>query len=375
MRHGIAGITLHSHIHQIGSEVDRLLNELWLAQGTDLLLTVGLPPMIRVDAELRPVAGRDVLGDDDTDALLRQVLTKDQQSAWEENHEYDFSFSWRDHARIRGNAFTQRGLTAIALRMIPRRVPTPDEIGLPQSVRDLALRHQGLILMTGPTGSGKSTTLAALIDLINENRGCHIITVEDPIEYVHDHKRAAVNQREVGTDTASFNNALRSVLREDPDVLLVGEMRDLESIQFALTVAETGHLVFATLHTNDTAQSLGRMIDVFPAEQQAQIRVQLAAALSCVVYQRLLPRVGGGMVAAHEVLVATPAVRNLIKDGKTHQLRNSLVTGAQDGMITLEHSLSALVQEGVVTEEDALARSLYPKDVESRPRLNATVGI
>ncbi|WP_435772029.1 type IV pilus twitching motility protein PilT [Nocardioides sp. SYSU DS0651] len=362
-----------AQLHLIGDRVDRLLAVLWGAQGTDLLLTVGLPPMIRVDGDLTPVAGEPVLTADDTDALVGEVLTPDQWAAWEGRQEYDFSFSWREHARIRGNAFTQRGLTAVALRMIPRTIPTPDQIGLPPVLRDLALRHQGLILMTGPTGSGKSTTLASLIGLINRSRGCHIITVEDPIEYVHDHQRAAVNQREVGTDTDSFHDALRSVLREDPDVLLVGEMRDLESIQFALTVAETGHLVFATLHTNDTAQSLGRMIDVFPAEQQAQIRVQLAAALSCVVYQRLVPRVGGGMVAAHEVLVATPAVRNLIKEGKTHQLRNSLVTGARDGMVTLEQSLSHLVQAGAVSEEDALARSLYPKDVEVRPRLGAGV--
>jgi twitching motility protein PilT len=295
------------------------------------------------------------------------VLTPEQARAWDQSLEYDFSFSWRDDARIRGNAFTQRGLTAVALRMIPRTIPSPEELGLPAVLRDLALRHQGLVLMTGPTGSGKSTTLASLIDLINRSRGCHIITIEDPIEYVHDHRVSVVNQREIGTDTASFPDALRSVLREDPDVLLVGEMRDLESIRFALTVAETGHLVFATLHTND----VGRMIDVFPAEQQAQIRVQLAAALSCVVYQRLVPKVGGGMTAAYEVLVATPPVRNLIKEGKTHQLRNCLVTGAQDGMVTLEQSLSRLVQEGTVTEADAAARSLYPQDIETRPRLAA----
>jgi twitching motility protein PilT len=366
---------MHVHLHRIGDRVDRLLQVLWDAQGTDLLLTVGLPPMIRVDGELRPVPGESVLATDDTDSLLAEVLTHEQGEVWDTKYEYDFSFSWREHARIRGNAFTQRGQTAVALRMIPREIPTPESIGLPPVLRDLSLKHQGLILMTGPTGSGKSTTLASLIGMINEHRGCHIITVEDPIEYVHDHKRAAINQREVGTDTGSFHNALRSVLREDPDVLLVGEMRDLESIKFALTVAETGHLVFATLHTNDTAQSLGRMIDVFPAEQQAQIRVQLAAALSCVVYQRLIPRVGGGMVAAHEVLVATPAVRNLVKEGKTHQLRNSLVTGARDGMVTLEQSLSHLVQTGVVTEEEAIARSLYPKDVEPRPRFAAPVGV
>jgi twitching motility protein PilT len=366
---------MSSHLFRIGDRVDRLLEALWDAKGTDLLLTVGLPPMIRVDGHLNPVTGESVLTADDTDALVAEVLTPEQQGGWEGRREYDFSFSWREHARIRGNAFTQRGLTAVALRMIPRVIPSPDDLGLPPVLRQLSLRHQGLILMTGPTGSGKSTTLASLIGLINESRGCHIITVEDPIEYVHDHKRAAVNQREVGTDTDSFHNALRSVLREDPDVLLVGEMRDLESIAFALTVAETGHLVFATLHTNDTAQSLGRMIDVFPAEQQAQIRVQLASALSCVVYQRLIPRMGGGMVAAHEVLVATPAVRNLIKEGKTHQLRNSLVTGSRDGMVTLEQSLSLLVQQGVVAEQDALARSLYPKDVEARPRFSAGVSV
>jgi twitching motility protein PilT len=361
--------------HRIGDRIDSLLAALWDASGTDLLLTVGLPPMVRVDGELRPVAGEASLVPTDTDSLLAEVLTPEQRDAWSQQHEYDFSFSWREDARIRGNAFTQRGMTAVALRMIPRQIPSPDDLGLPAVLRELSLAHQGLILMTGPTGSGKSTTLASLVDLINTNRACHIITVEDPIEYVHDHKRSAVNQREVGTDTGNFSKALRSVLREDPDVLLVGEMRDLESISFALTVAETGHLVFATLHTNDTAQSLGRMIDVFPAEQQAQIRVQLASALSCVVYQRLIPKVGGGMVAAYEVLVANSAVRNLIKEGKTHQLRNSLLTGSREGMVTLEQSLSALVQQGIVTEADAAARSLYPKDIETRARMTASIGL
>ena len=264
---------------------------------------------------------------------------------------------------MRGNAFRQRGNTAIALRMIPRRVPTMRELGLPPVVGDFARRHQGLVLVTGPTGSGKSTTLAAVINQINTDRACHIITIEDPIEYEHEHRRAVVDQREVGTDTACFADALRSVLREDPDVLLVGEMRDQESIRFALTIAETGHLVFATLHTNDTAQSLARVIDVFPAEQQAQVRVQLAAALTGIVYQRLVPRVGGGLVAAFEVLVATLAVRNLIKEGKSNQLRNALVTGQREGMITLEQSLSALVAHGYVNYDDATVRSLYPQDV------------
>jgi twitching motility protein PilT len=358
--------------HVIGEQIDRLLGTLWNARGTDLLLTAGMPPQIRVHGSLAPVAEHPPLSAEDTDALLGELLTDDQKAAWNAQREYDFSFSWRDNARIRGNAFTQRGVTAVALRMIPREIPTLDMLGLPPVIGHLARQHQGLILMTGPTGSGKSTTLASVIDMINTERACHIITVEDPIEYVHDHKLSAVNQREVGTDTESFPDALRSVLREDPDVLLVGEMRDLDSIRFALTVAETGHLVFATLHTNDTAQSLARMIDVFPADQQAQIRVQVAASLSCVIYQRLMPRIGGGMVAAYEVLVANSAVRNLIKEGKTHQLRNQLVTGAQDGMVTFEQSLSALVQSGVVSYEDAVARSLFPKDIEARPRVRAT---
>jgi twitching motility protein PilT len=354
---------------KIGARIDRLLGKLWDAQGTDLLLTAGMPPQMRMDGALSPVGGHEALTAEDTGALLDELLTDEQKVAWDAQHEYDFSFSWRNDARIRGNAFTQRGVTAVALRMIPRDIPTMDRLGLPPIVGQFARQHQGLVLMTGPTGSGKSTTLASVIDMINTERACHIITVEDPIEYVHEHKRSAVNQREVGTDTASFPDALRSVLREDPDVLLVGEMRDLDSIRFALTVAETGHLVFATLHTNDTAQSLARMIDVFPADQQAQIRVQLAASLSCVVYQRLVPRIGGGMVAAYEVLVANAAVRNLIKEGKTHQLRNSLITGAQDGMITFEQSLSGLVQAGVVTYEAAVTRSLYPRDIDARPRL------
>ncbi|HEY3716597.1 MAG TPA: type IV pilus twitching motility protein PilT [Jatrophihabitantaceae bacterium] len=361
------------HGNTNGGRVDALLDVLWRAGGTDLLLTAGLPPQIRVHGSLHPVPDDTVLTAEGTDLLLAELLTPEQAARWNAAHEYDFSFSWRNSARIRGNAFTQRGATAIALRMIPRDIPTMDELGLPPVLHDFAQRHQGLVLVTGPTGSGKSTTLAAIIDQINTHRACHIITVEDPIEYVHDHKRSAVNQREVGSDTASFPDALRSALREDPDVLLVGEMRDLESIRFALTIAETGHLVFATLHTNDTAQSLARIIDVFPAEQQAQVRVQLAAALSGIVYQRLLPRIGGGLVAAYEVLVADSAIRNLIKEGKTHQLRNSLVTGQREGMVTFEQSLSKLVQEGLVTYEDALARSLYPKDVEARPRLRASV--
>jgi twitching motility protein PilT len=352
------------HRNPIGERVDRLLDALWRAGGTDLLLTAGVPPLLRVHGDLHPLPEHPALTGTDTDALLAELLTPEQDAGWRATHEYDFSFSWRDDARIRGNAFSQRGVTALALRMIPRAIPTMAQLGLPPVLWDFTRRHQGLVLVTGPTGSGKSTTLAAMINQINTERACHIITVEDPIEYVHEHGRSAINQREVGADTASFPDALRSALREDPDVLLVGEMRDLESIRFALTIAETGHLVFATLHTNDTAQSLARIVDVFPAEQQAQVRVQLAAALTGIVYQRLIPRVGGGLIAAYEVLVANTAVRNLIKEGKPHQLRNSLVTGQKEGMLTLEQSLSLLVQGGHVRYEDAVIRSLYPKDVQ-----------
>jgi len=355
--------------HLIGRRVDSLLEALWSVGGTDLLLTAGLPPQIRVNGHLSAVPGAPVLTGDDTENYLIDLLTPEQAAERAARHEYDFSFSWYETARVRGNVFTQRGLTALALRIIPREVPTMEQLGLPPALHDFTRQHQGLVLVTGPTGSGKSTTLAAMVNQINTHRACHILTIEDPIEYVHEHRLSAVSQREVGTDTASFPDALRSALREDPDVLLVGEMRDLESIRFALTIAETGHLVFATLHTNDTAQSLARIIDVFPGEQQAQVRVQLAAALSGIVYQRLIPRIGGGLVAAYEVLVATPAVRNLIKEGKTHQLRNSLVTGQKEGMLTFEQTLSSLVQGGVVSYEEAVTRSLYPKDIEAWPRM------
>jgi len=356
------------------TSTDDLLAALWEAGGSDLLLTEGVPPLIRVNALLSPIPGLDVLTSEDVDRLLFEVLTVKQREQFELSFEFDFSFGWRESARIRGNAFRQKGVNAVALRMIPREIPTMEALGLPPAMHSFAAKHQGLVLVTGPTGSGKSTTLASMIDWINTNRACHIITIEDPIEYLHHHKQSAVHQREVGEDTESFPTALRSALREDPDVLLVGEMRDLESIQFALTLAETGHLVFGTLHTNDTAQALDRIIDVFPAERQAQIRVQLANALTGIAYQRLLPRIAGGMVAAFEVLVANSAVRSLVKEGKTNQLRNSLITGQKEGMVTFEQSLSLLVEQGLVTHEEAVARSLHPKDVvaQRHPALRGT---
>jgi len=344
--------------------LDSLLDVLWQAGGTDLLLTVGTCPLVRVGGELRPVPDAKRLAAADTEELARSVLSKPQQQAFAAGSDIDFSFSWRSTARIRGNAFRQRDTTAIALRLIPRDIPSFDNLGLPPAVRRFANLKQGLVLVTGPTGSGKSTTLASIIDWINTNRPVHVLTIEDPIEYIHDHKRAAVNQREIGTDSTSFASALRNALREDPDVLLVGEMRDLESIRFALTLAETGHLVFATLHTNDAAQAVDRLIDVFPGDQQPQIRVQTAASLTGVVYQRLIPRIGSGLTAAYEVLVANPPARNLIKESKTNQLRNAIVTGQRDGMQTLETSLNHLIRQGVISYDEAVSRSLYPRDLQ-----------
>jgi twitching motility protein PilT len=342
---------------------DDLVARLWDRKGTDLLLTVGAAPLVRVDGMLEALEDEPILTAHDTRALADALLPKSQAGLLDTQREVDFSYTWRDLARIRGNAFYQRGVVGVALRMIPREIPGFDDIGLPHSVRSLASLTQGLVLVTGPTGSGKSTTLASLVDWINTNRAVHVLTIEDPIEYVHDHKKSAVNQREVGADTDSFAHALRSALREDPDVLLVGEMRDLDSIAFALTLAETGHLVFATLHTNDSAQALDRLVDVFPADRQAQIRVQLANTLTAVVYQRLVPRVDGGLVAAFEVLLANSAVRNLVHEGKSNQLRNVVATHIGEGMQTLERHLSKLVDDGVISYDAALGVTEYPKEV------------
>ncbi len=342
---------------------DDLLELLWDSKGTDLLVSPGAIPMVRVDGDLGPLDGYGPLTAVDTSDVLEQLLSPTQKAAFADGDEVDFSFTWRKSARLRGNAFRTKGETAIALRLIPHDIPTYEDLSLPKVFERFAALRQGLILVTGPTGAGKSTTLASVIDRINTERACHIITVEDPIEYVYSNRKAVVHQREVGDDTASFPKALRSALREDPDVLLVGEMRDLESISFALTLAETGHLVLATLHTNDTAQALDRIVDVFPSDRQAQIRVQLANALTGIVYQRLLPRAAGGLVAAFEVLVANSAVRNLIKEGKTNQLRNVVSTHQSEGMQTLESALSDLVADGTVDYEQAKLVSLYPKEV------------
>jgi twitching motility protein PilT len=351
--------------------IQDLLSDLWDQGGTDLLLTAGSPPLFRIDGKLTPTE-HPVLSEADTEKLVRGMLADEQVERLLTRRDVDFSFNWEGKARYRGNAFFQKGTFAVALRLIPIEIPTFQQLGLPPIVEDFVNLPYGLVLVTGPTGSGKSTTLASMIEYINRHRACHILTIEDPIEYVHHHQKSAVNQREIGDDAETFEHALRAALREDPDVILVGEMRDLESIQIALTIAETGHLVFATLHTNDTAQALDRIIDVFPAERRAQIEVQLSGSLAGIIYQRLLPRPEVGMVAAFEVLVANNAVRNLIREGKTRQLRNVITTSQSEGMHTLEMSLSDLVAAGEIDYETAKSASLFPKEI-TRPLSAAAV--
>ena len=358
-----------------GSTLDRYISVLWEAHGTDLLLTAGAPPLIRVDQSMGPIEGEPVLRPQDTERLVMTALSELQASELARRKEVDFSFNWETKARFRGNAFHQRDSLAMALRLIPFKIPSMEDLGLPPKLRDIVSRPSGLVIVTGPTGSGKSTTMASVIDFINSSRACHILTVEDPIEYLHHHNVSAVNQREVGSDTESFARALRSALREDPDVLMLGEMRDLESIDIALTMAETGHLVFTTLHTNDTAQAIDRLIGVFPGERQDQIRMQIASSLAAVLYQRLMPRKGGGLAAAFELLTGTNAVRNLIKEGKTRQLRNALTMAQGDGMQTLEMSLSDLISSDIVDYDEAVSRSLYPKEVTKPLPVLASSGV
>jgi len=347
--------------------IDRLLSLLWDAGGSDLLLSEGAAPLGRVDGVLGPLERAEPLSGAGVERLVAAVLGEELRGQFEERRQLDFAMSWRNRARLRGNAFYQRGMPALALRLIPFAIPTFEQLGLPDVVRDWAQTPRGLVLVTGATGSGKSTTLAAMVDHINTSRAIHILTIEDPIEYLHVHKRSAVSQREVGTDTRSFADALRSALREDPDVVLLGEMRDPESIAAALTIAETGHLVLATLHTNDTAQALDRIVDVFPAAQQPQIRLQLTHTLLGILNQQLVPRIGGGRVAAFEVLVGTTAIRNLVREGKTRQIRNLVATGQRDRMQTLETSLSGLVARGLVSYDEALLWSLHPQEIR-QPR-------
>jgi twitching motility protein PilT len=352
--------------------IEQYLQVLWERNASDLLITAYNKPLIRIDGQLIRLEDQPELDQDHCEHLVLSVLTEELKQELRTNKEVDFSFSWNGVARFRANCFFQMGSISMSLRIIPLKLPTLEQLGLPPAIEYFANLPQGLVLVTGPTGSGKSTTLAGMINYINENRRAHILTIEDPVEYVHPHKNSAVSQREVGYDTHSFARALRAALREDPDVILVGEMRDPETVQFALSIAETGHLVFATLHTNDAPQALDRISDMFPAERQNQIKVQLAACLSGVVSQRLIPRIGGGMVAAFEILVANNAIRGLIREGKTHQVRNILAAGRGEGMCTLESWLNMLVQNGYITYEDAVARSLHTKEI--RPPMPVPAG-
>lgn len=346
--------------------IEILLEEVVRKNASDLHLQVDLPPMLRLDGALTPFSGYLNLNAEQVERLVFSILDEDQQRILMKDKEFDFSFAFGDLGRFRVNAFHERGNLAASLRLIPNNIKTVTELGMPPVIQTFADYPRGLVLVTGPTGSGKSTTLAALIDKINTEKARHIITIEDPIEFTHKSKRSVIAQREVHYDTYSFSAALRSALRQDPDVVLIGEMRDLETISAAITIAETGHLVFATLHTNSAAQSIDRMIDVFPPHQQPQIRSQLANILQGICAQRLVPAIGGGRVVAAEVLVANPAVRNIIREGKSHQLDAVIQTGADQGMQTMDRTLVKLVQSGVVTYDDARE---YAVDIAEFERL------
>lgn len=334
-------------------KIENLLEECIKRNASDLHLQYGLPPILRVDGALVPVAGTSNLKEEQVKSLVFATLDEEQQKILMKDKEFDYSFAFGDIARFRVNAFHERGKLAAAFRLIPNQIKSINDLGMPAIVESFADFPRGLVLVTGPTGSGKSTTLAALVDKINREKSTHIITIEDPIEFTHKSQRSVIAQREVHYDTFSFAAALRSVLREDPDVVLIGEMRDLETIQAAITIAETGHLVFATLHTNSAAQSIDRMIDVFPAHQQPQVRSQLSNMLMAVCAQRLVPAIGGGRVVAAEIMVANSAIRSLIRDGKTHQIDTAIQTGADQGMQTMDRTLAKLIQTGVITYDSA----------------------
>jgi len=344
-------------------DIKELLEKTAIANASDLHIIPGFPPMIRIDGALMPIEGKVALFPDDCKHLCLSILSDQQKDLFLVNKEIDFSLDYGDRGRFRINAYFEKGKIAIALRLLPASVSNIDDLNLPKIYHSFAQLKNGLILVTGPTGHGKSTTLAAIIEEINQTRSEHIITIEDPIEYVYQGKKSIVSQRELHSDTHSWEVALRSVLREDPDVVLVGEMRDYETIAAALTVAETGHLVFATLHTNSAAQTLDRIVDVFPENQQAQIRMQLSNSLEAVLSQRLLPAIGGGRVPVCEVLLATPAVKATIREGKTHLIDNVIQTSTEIGMMTLENSLAEWIKKGKLSMETALPWSLRPEQL------------
>lgn len=335
---------------------------------SDLHLVVGSPPIIRVDGVLTSISDKPSLTAEMLENLLWQIMTGEQKELLLTNKEIDFSFAFGNIARFRVNAYFQKGYVSASLRLVPMQIKAIEELNLPRVCHEFAKLIQGFILVTGPTGHGKSTTLAAMLNEINQTRPVHILTIEDPIEYVYPRAKSIVSQRELHLDTHSYNLALRSAMREDPDIVLIGEMRDYETIASALTIAETGHLVFATLHTNDAAQTIDRIVDVFPENQQVQVKLQLSGTLEAVISQRLVPAIEGGRVPACEILLATPAVRTVIREGKTHQIRNIIQTSGDLGMITLETSLVSWVKKGKITLETARTYALHPGEVERMVR-------
>jgi twitching motility protein PilT len=359
-----AAVVVDDSMPDVELHVNDLLKRVVDLGGSDLHLTSGIPPSVRVHGGIKPLTEFPVMTPSEIRRMIYAILTQKQRERFENDLELDTSHSVPHLGRFRVNVFLQRDSVGSVMRVIPFEVVPFEKLGLPQSVLQFAHLPRGLVLVTGPTGSGKSTTLASMVDIVNSSKPCHIMTVEDPIEFLHNHKTAVVNQREVGEDTYSFAAALKHVLRQDPDVILVGEMRDLETIHTALTAAETGHLVFATLHTQDAPQSVDRIIDVFPAHQQQQVRTQLASALQGIVTQQLVPRHDGrGRAVAAEVLVATPAVRNLIREGKTHQIYSAMQAGGKFGMQTMDTSLAGLVRSGAISMELALERCANESDL------------
>ena len=340
------------------------LLELTVKEGaSDLHLTVGISPIIKVNGKLVRLE-HEILRPEDTEAYTREIL-QDAYEKYDAIGEYDTSYSIHGKGRFRVNIYKQRNSTALAIRVISLDMPTLDSLGYPETLKDICNLKRGLVLVTGPTGSGKSTTLAALINEINSNRESHIITIEDPIEFLHKHNKSIVNQREIGKDTLSYERALKAALREDPDVILIGEMRDLETISTAITAAETGHLVFSTLHTIGAAKTIDRIVDVFPPHQQEQIKIQLASVLQTIISQQLVETVDGDRTAALEIMVATPAIKNLIREGKTHQIESSIQTGSKYGMRTMDMELANLYREGIITQETAM-NSAIDREILSR---------